>query len=93
MKNCISKAEVLKGNNYQIIDIRTTKEFNEKHIPNAIHIPLEKLELQSKMLIKDKMYITTCGTGGNRSIKGAEILLNNKFKVKWLCKGTFGWFE
>lgn len=91
--NCISKSELPKMNAFQIIDVRTNEEFINQHIPNAIHIPLEKLEGKLTELPKNKFYITTCGKGGNRSIKGTEILLKNNFQANWLCKGTFGWFE
>jgi rhodanese-related sulfurtransferase len=80
-------------NDIIIIDVRSQEEYNEKHIPNAINIPLNKLEKEAKKFDKNNFYITACGKGGNRSAAGAEKLTQMKFNAHWLCGGTFGWFE
>ena len=41
-----SKTEII------IIDVRSNEEYNEKHIPNAINIPLEKLEDKIQQRLK-----------------------------------------
>ena len=82
-----SKTEII------IIDVRSNEEYNEEHIPNAINIPLKKLEGKAKTFDRNKFYITVCGKGGNRSATGAEKLNQMNFKALWLCGGTFGWFE
>ncbi|MDO9274431.1 MAG: rhodanese-like domain-containing protein [Lutibacter sp.] len=94
--NCIT-LDVLRqklkiSNEIIIIDVRSNEEYNEKHIPNAINIPLDKLENEAKYFDKNKFYITACGKGGGRSATGAEKLNQMKFNALWLCGGTFGWF-
>ncbi len=96
-ENCIAldilKQKLKSKNEIIIIDVRSKEEFNEKHIPNAINIPLDKLENEAKKFDKNKLCITVCGKGGNRSASGAEKLNQMKFNALWLCGGTFGWFE
>ncbi|MDP3359745.1 MAG: rhodanese-like domain-containing protein [Lutibacter sp.] len=95
--NCITldilKQRLKSKNKIIIIDVRSLEEYNEKHIPNAINIPLEKLDDEAKTFDRNKFYITVCGKGGNRSATGAEKLNQMKFNAIWLCGGTFGWFE
>ncbi|PKP12885.1 MAG: hypothetical protein CVU08_08165 [Bacteroidetes bacterium HGW-Bacteroidetes-3] len=95
--NCITldilKQKLESKNEIIIIDVRSNEEYNEKHIPDAINIPLDKLEKEAKTFDKNKFYITVCGKGGSRSATGAEKLNQMKFNVLWLCGGTFGWFD
>ena len=91
--NCISKSDVLKYNNFIILDVRTNEEREIKYIPNSIHIPINELENRIKELSNKNFYITACGKGGGRSILGAEILRKSNFEASWLCNGTIGWLE
>ncbi len=95
--NCITldvfKQKLKSKNEIIIIDVRSHEEYNEKHIPNAINIPLEKLEDKAKAFDRNNFYITVCGKGGNRSAAGAEKLNQMKLNAIWLCGGTFGWFD
>ncbi len=77
----------------QLIDVRSAEEFAEKHIPGAIHIPLDELETRSGKFPKEAVIITICGKGGGRSAQGAVLLQQLGFaKANFLCGGTFGWF-
>jgi rhodanese-related sulfurtransferase len=77
-----------------IIDVRNSDEFSEKHIPEAINIPLIELEDRSKELSKEAMIFTVCGKGGGRSVRGAELLRQLGFSyAAYLCGGTFSWYE
>ncbi|HRI59362.1 MAG TPA: rhodanese-like domain-containing protein [Saprospiraceae bacterium] len=95
-QDCISldelKENMLVSNRIQIIDVRSPDEFAEKHIPEAVNIPVDELEQAFSRLDKDLFFITACGKGGGRSAKGAEILRQGGFRSTWLCGGTFGWF-
>lgn len=61
-----------------ILDVRTQREWNNGHIQNAKHIPLDDLQNHVKELQKiDKPMIVCCASGA-RSAKAAEYLnLNN----------------
>lgn len=61
-----------------ILDVRTQREWNNGHIANAKHIPLDDLRNHVKELQNlDKPVITCCASGA-RSAKAAQFLnLNN----------------
>ncbi|MDO8366906.1 MAG: rhodanese-like domain-containing protein [Saprospiraceae bacterium] len=96
-QECIASSEakekLMAGNTIQIIDVRSPEEFAEKHISEAINIPLDELEHFLSKLDKSLFFVTACGKGGGRSSKGAEILREGGFRAAWLCGGTFGWFD
>lgn len=78
----ISKLEVkdlLKKNLATLLDVRTDEEYEEKHLENSIHIPLNELLERLNELDKEKGYITFCRSGA-RSKLGALILQDNGFK-------------
>lgn len=95
--NCLTKEEMeakrRAGNRIQIIDVRNPEEFQEKHIPGAMNIPLGELEKSVLKFDSDVLLVTACGKGGGRSAKGAETLRQAGFQSAWLCGGTFGWFD
>jgi rhodanese-related sulfurtransferase len=99
MSKCIAQAELQllirqSPERVSIVDVRTPEEYCEKHIPGAINIPLDELGKGTNELPKDTMVITTCGKGGGRSEQAAGILKQMGFTdVKFLCGGTFGWYE
>jgi phage shock protein E len=47
----------------QIIDVRTTAEFQSGHIRGSINIPLNTLESKLSKVRKDKPVITCCASG------------------------------
>ncbi|MBK5247486.1 MAG: rhodanese-like domain-containing protein, partial [Peptostreptococcaceae bacterium] len=51
-----------------LVDVRTEEEYVEKHIPNAILLPVETIEENAKTVIPDKdaVYFVYCRSG-NRS--------------------------
>lgn len=94
---CLTPAELKTrqqaGDRIRIIDVRSPEEFQEKHIPDAINIPLDDLEKSIPAIDPKILLVTACGKGGGRSAKGAELLRELGFDALWLCGGTFGWFE
>ena len=63
------------NSNYIILDVRTTKEYNEGHIPNAICIPNETIseDIINKLPNKDQLILIYCRSG-NRSKQAAKKL-------------------
>jgi MFS family permease len=76
---------------FQLIDVRSKEEYEQQHIPGAIHIGLDQLEQRAKTLNSKVKYVTVCGKGGGRSADAAAILNRAGFQAWWLCGGTFGW--
>lgn len=97
LKNCLPLAElkqfiIIKKQQVKIVDVRSRMEFEERHIPGAIHIDLSQIEIANQLFDKNDIIITACGKGGGRSTEAFEKLKFMGFKnVYWLCGGTFGW--
>ena len=60
---------------YIILDVRTREEYDEKHIPGALLIPVEEIEEQAaeKLPNKDQLILVYCRSG-NRSKTASEAL-------------------
>lgn len=61
---------------YVILDVRTTGEFEDKHIPGALNIPNESIgdEEISQLPDKNQLILIYCRSG-NRSKQAAEKLV------------------
>lgn len=74
-----------------VLDVRTPMERKTKHIPESLHIPLSRLQKQSKALPRDKNFVVQCA-GGYRSSIAASLLKNWGFKnVLDLAGGMAAW--
>jgi rhodanese-related sulfurtransferase len=67
-----------KDTNYVLIDVRTSEEYSDAHIPGAVSIPLTEIEAGTgitklKTLAAGHQVITYC-TAGKRSNKALEVL-------------------
>jgi len=81
------------GKKAVIVDVREDSEWNEQHIPGAIHIPLGQLNerLSELKQYKDSPVITQCKTGG-RSAQALDILKSAGFsKVYSMDGGIMAW--
>lgn len=96
-KECMDVDEVKAAQqarkNVQIIDVRTTEEYEQQHIPDAIHIGLSDLQQAIKKLDPKTQIITVCGKGGGRSAEAARLLKEQGFNAIWLCGGTQAWIH
>lgn len=80
---------------FNLIDVRTTEEFESGHIENAVHIDFYSDFFKSKILYLDKnsKIILYCRTD-NRSSKSAEFLLNNGYKdISVIHGGITSWIK
>lgn len=75
----VNYKEILKANNYLIIDVRTQEEYNESHIKDAINIPYNEINANSN-IPKDKDILVYCRSGV-RSAKAYEILKQLNYNV------------
>ena len=69
-----------------VLDVRTTEEYQEGHIPSAIWLPLQELETKFSDLDKDQAYLVVCRSG-NRSAQASENLSNNQFNTVYNMTG------
>lgn len=63
---------------YRPLDVRRRTEYDDHHLPNAVHIPLEELIPRMKELDRSAQYAVYCA-GGYRSMIAASILKKNGF--------------
>jgi len=97
LNNCLPLNElkqfiIIKKQQVKIIDVRSKEEYEQYHIPGAIHIELSNLSIANELFDNQDILVTTCGKGGGRSTQASEILKELGFKnVYWLCGGTQGW--
>ena len=90
------KAKIEAGN-AQIIDVRTTQEFESMHIEEAIHINYFEDAFWEKIehLDKSKISLVYCRSG-RRSIRVCTLMKNGGFdpnKVFNLSGGMIEWME
>ena len=78
-------------NEYVIIDIRSPKEFREKHMKGAVCIPYERLHEQVKLL-KNRTLILYCDRGG-LSLKAAKELAEQGVDAKSVVGGIEAYFH
>ncbi len=73
---------------YQIIDVRSAKDYGKGHIPGALNIPLGKLRERLGELDKSRPTITHCNKGvtGNA---GQNLLLNSGFSEVYNISGGY----
>lgn len=85
------KTEVI-GKNVQLVDVRTSKEYNAGHIDGAINIDLlDDAAFTEKImdLDKEKPVYIYCQMGG-RSKKASQKLKNMGFKTIFDYSGGYG---
>ena len=72
--------EKLDSGEYVLIDVRTQKEYDEKHIDGSEVIDIQQSNFLEKInkLDKDKKYLVYCGVGG-RSNKALNQMVNEGF--------------
>lgn len=75
-----------------ILDVRTQEEFDKKHIPNALLVPIEDLKAGdfSKLPDKNATILIYCWTG-RRAEDSATILGDNGYKNVYEMGGIVDW--
>ena len=78
-------------NNVQLIDVRTSEEFNAGHIEGAINIDFKNEEVfyQSFQRLNKKNPVYVYCRSGNRSKKSADKLLELGFSKVYDLKGGY----
>ena len=71
-----------------IIDIRSNKEYEQGHIPGAIHVPLADIGDKVKKIKKDKDLVVYCRSG-NQSIWAIKRLMGMGYKNLYNLKGGY----
>ncbi|HEV2046972.1 MAG TPA: rhodanese-like domain-containing protein [Chthoniobacterales bacterium] len=86
-------AAKLKSGDAVIVDVREKDEWDEEHIPDAIHMSrgMVELEIEERFPDRDATIICHCG-GGGRSALAAESLQKMGYKnVRSMAGGFKAW--
>jgi rhodanese-related sulfurtransferase len=75
-----------------LLDVRTKEEFDDGHIKDAVHIPVDtiKEEAESKLKDKDSIIFVYCRSG-NRSKTASSILVSLGYKNVYDLGGINKW--
>jgi hydroxyacylglutathione hydrolase len=84
-------AAALPANDVVVVDVRNDAEWNEGHIPSAIHIPLGHLAERIDEIPKDKTVVMQCQGGGRSSIASSLMLKLGRKNVANLSGGYKAW--
>ena len=71
-----------------LLDVRTDKEYEQGHIPGAVHVPLSEIGDKVKKLKKDRELVDFC-QNGNRSIWAIKRLMGMGYKNICNLKGGY----
>ena len=90
MQEAVSMMQEESG--YIILDVRTTEEFAERHIPDAINIPNEVIgkEEIAELPDKEQMILVYCRSG-NRSKQASEKLVALGYTNVYEFGGIIDW--
>lgn len=84
----ISPKELDQKKGMVLLDVRTDKEYEQGHIPGAVHVPLSDVGDKIKKLKKDKEIVVFC-QNGNRSIWAIKRLMGMGYKNLYNLKGGY----
>ncbi len=78
--------------NYLLVDVRTQEEYDKKHIPHAILVPIEDLRAGKFDALPDKnrTLLVYCWTG-RRAEDAAAILVKNGYTRVYEIGGLVDW--
>ena len=71
-----------------LLDVRPDKEYEQGHIPGAVHVPLADIGDKVKKLKKDKDLVVYCRSG-NQSIWAIKRLMGMGYKNLYNLKGGY----
>ena len=87
-----AKEMMKEESDYIILDVRTKEEYEEKHIEDAINIPLDEIEETTELKDKEQVIFVYCKSG-NRSKQASEILANLGYTNIYDIGGISTWYE
>ncbi len=83
------KGMIDKNEDFILIDVLSSENYEKEHIPGSINIPLEDIKMKSKKLLKkDKTIVVYCGSFQcTMSSQAAEILTKLGYKDVYEFEG------
>lgn len=84
----ISPRDLDQRKGMMLLDVRPGKEYEQGHIPGAVHVPLTDIGNKVKKLKKDKDLVVYCRSG-NQSIWAIKRLMGMGYKNLYSLKGGY----
>ena len=76
---------------YKVGDVRELNEYNETHIPSAVHVPLQTVPDNMEVFRSEQEVFVVCQVGGRRG-KACQYLMDQGVNnVVNVAGGTAGW--
>ena len=73
-----------------LIDVRETDEYEEAHVPGAVHVPLGSLTRTDLERFRGRRLYVICKSGG-RSFRACEYLASEGYDAVNVAGGTMAW--
>src|SRR5207244_10673112 len=82
-----------KGSDAVIVDVREKDEWDEEHIPDAVHMSrgMLELEVEDKFPDRNMTIITHCGGGGRSALAAASLQQMGYKNVRSMDGGCKAW--
>ena len=84
----ISPRDLDQKKGMMLLDVRSDKEYEQGHIPGAVHVPLSDVGNKVKKLKKDKELVVYC-RNGNQSIWAIKRLMGMGYKNLYNLRGGY----
>ena len=80
------------GQNAIVVDVRTVDEYEKRHVPGAVLVPIDQIKNGrfDKLPNKDQILLVYCWTG-RRAEDAAKILSQNGYKYVYTFGGIVDW--
>lgn len=86
----VDRARELLADGWQLVDVRTAKEWKADHVTGALHIPLDRLDRSLGQLRASDPIVTICHSG-MRSAVAARTLRRNGWNAVTVRGGMMAW--
>ena len=86
----VARAQQLLADGWQLVDVRTAREWKTDHLPAAMHIPLDRLDRSLGQLPANAQIVTICHSG-MRSAMAARTLRGHGRTAVTVRGGMLAW--
>jgi rhodanese-related sulfurtransferase len=85
-------AKILSKKKVQVVDVRTSQEYNSGHLPHAINIDVNQPDFETRIMVlnKKRPVVVYCRSG-RRSKKAAQVMAAKGYQVYEMDKGYVNW--
>lgn len=86
------RGEFLDANvDHQLVDVRTTGEYMQGHLPNAISIPMDQIANRVDEISQEKPVVLVCASGNRSEVVASGLADAGYTGIYNLMGGTMIW--